>query len=126
MEYELKVWYRQPTGHGPPELKEIHTLGRAPILTLQTPDMEKPRVLIESGAIVEYVLGYFGKHLIPERYPKGKEGQIGAETEEWIRYRIYMHYAEGSLMPPLLVKLVSSSRFSTNINKYAQFNVITA
>ncbi len=48
--------------------------------------------------------------MLPERYKEGtKEGEkVGAETEAWIRYRYYMHFTEGSLMPFLVMGLVLS------------------
>jgi glutathione S-transferase len=49
--------------------------------------------------------------MIPDRYPMGKEGLIGAETEEWKRYRYYMHYAEGSFMTLLVLSLMTQSKW---------------
>lgn len=65
-----------------------------------------PRVIAESGAIVEYITEYFGPQLIPKRWQEGKENKIGGETEEWMRYRFYMHYAEGSIMSAMVLALV--------------------
>ncbi len=57
---------------------------------------------------------------MPERYVGGGkmkngdgdgEGEVGGETESWVRYRYYMHYAEGSLMPYLVIALLLSSEF---------------
>lgn len=104
--YELKTYKRKADMHSDDRLKEIHPLGKAPILTIEAPGMAQPLVLAESAAIVEYVCDYYGKELIPQRYLKGKEGQIGGETESWVRYRYYMHYAEGSLMPAMLVGII--------------------
>lgn len=70
-------------------------------------------VLAESGAITEYLVDHFGKvnpTLAPERYVPGKEGQVGGESEEWLRYRYFMHYVEGSLMPFLVMTLVNDSK----------------
>lgn len=97
----------------PPELKKIHPLGKSPVLTIETPNTAKPLVLAESAAIVEYLCDHFGgDKLVPRRYPDGQEGQIGAETEEWMRYRYFMHYAEGTLMPFLVMQLVMDSTFA--------------
>ena len=65
--------------------------------------MTEPKVIAESGFMTEYLCDYFAPHLVPKRYQEGKEGQVGGETEQWSRYRFYMHYAEGSLMTMLLV-----------------------
>jgi len=86
-----------------PKLKEIHPLGKSPVISIESPDTEKPIVIAESGAIVEYLVDYYGKHMIPDRFKPGKEGKIGGESEEWLRYRFFMHYAEGSLMTILLL-----------------------
>jgi len=105
VDYEIKVYKRRPDFLAPDELKEIHPLGKSPVISVQGPNGAKPVVIAESAAIVEYLIDHFGKSLIPTRYPPGQEGQLGAETEEWIRWRYYMHYAEGSLMALLMVCL---------------------
>ena len=98
----------------PPELKEIHPLGKAPIMKIESEAMpeDKPLILAESANMVEYVVEHFGQHLAPKKWREGKEGQVGGETEEWMRYRYYLHYAEGSLMPPLLIALLFNGRSS--------------
>jgi glutathione S-transferase len=90
----------------PKELKEIHPLGKSPVLSVQAPNESKPRIIAESAFIVEYLLDHYGKNMIPQRYPAGKDGEVGEETEEWMRYRYYMHYAEGSIMPFMVFALV--------------------
>lgn len=52
--------------------------------------------------------------MIPEKWAKGKEGHIGGETESWMRYRYFMHYAEGSLMSILLVGIFVQRKGSPN------------
>ncbi|RAL05530.1 glutathione S-transferase [Aspergillus ibericus CBS 121593] len=108
--YDLKIYHRGPDKLAPPELKSIHPLGKSPLLTVHAPNSTEPMVLAESGVIIEYLLDHFGSNastpLIPERYKSGQEGVVGGETEEWMRYRYYMHYAEGSLMPFLVMQLV--------------------
>lgn len=84
----------------------MHPLGKSPVVGIQAPGIDKPIMLAESGAITEYLTEYFGKWLIPTRYAEGKEGQIGGETEAWIRYRFLMHYAEGSIMPLMVFSLL--------------------
>ncbi|KAL1642970.1 bifunctional glutathione transferase/peroxidase [Diplodia intermedia] len=106
LDYELKVFKRTKDKLAPPELKEVHPLGKSPVVGIQAPGAEKQIMLAESGAITEYLTEYFGKWLIPTRYAEGKEGQIGGETEAWIRYRFLMHYAEGSIMPLMVFSLL--------------------
>ncbi|OJK04608.1 hypothetical protein ASPACDRAFT_109357 [Aspergillus aculeatus ATCC 16872] len=113
--YELKIYHRGADKLAPRELKEIHPLGKSPVLTVQPAAVSgqeegKPIVLAESGLIIEYLLDHFGANadasLIPERYAAGAETVVGGETDSWLRYRYYMHYAEGSLMPFLVMQLV--------------------
>ena len=79
--YEVKHYKRHPeTMLAPPELKAIHPLGKAPIVT------DDGRVLAESGYICEYFTS--------------KTGRLKPTDNYWL------HYAEGSLMPPLLLALV--------------------
>ena len=94
----------------PNEFKDVHPLGKAPILTVEAEGMPKPLVLAESGLIVEYLVDHFGRDLVPRRYPEGQEGQIGRETEEWLRNRYYMHYSEGTIMVYILVTVLVESK----------------
>ncbi|HTE42132.1 MAG TPA: glutathione S-transferase family protein [Steroidobacteraceae bacterium] len=71
----------------PPELKAVHPLGKSPVIS------DGAQVVAESGAILEYLAERCGK-LAPAR-----------STSEFERYRYWMHYAEGSLMPQVLLKL---------------------
>ena len=89
--YEVKRYERdRKTMLAPPELRAVHPLGKSPVIT------DDGTVVAESGAIVEYLVGrYGGGRLIP------KEG-----TPERLRYTYWLHYAEGSAMPPLLLKLI--------------------
>ena len=107
--YELKTWKRGRDKRADPRLRDIHPLGKSPIVTIERGPNKDPLVLIESAAIAEYLCDYYGKHLVPTRYPPDSEPHISAETEEWLRYRTYMHYAEGSLMPLNLVALLMTS-----------------
>lgn len=112
--YELEIFHRDPVTHfAPPELKKVHGLGKSPVLTVTAPGLAEPVVIAESANIIEYVLEHWGKDstLLPKRYKEGQEGNIGGETEEWLRYRYYMHYAEGSLMQLMFLKMVASSEF---------------
>ncbi len=94
VDYDIEFYKRdEKTMRAPPELGRIHPLGRAPIVTIGD-DI----VLVESGAVIDELLDRYGK------------GRLRPEpgTEAYRRYRFWLHYAEGSLMPPLLVKLVVS------------------
>ncbi|KAK4939466.1 bifunctional glutathione transferase/peroxidase [Elasticomyces elasticus] len=104
--YELKTYKRTKESLAPPELKEIHPLGKSPVVELLTPGSTTPIVLAESAAIVEYFCDYYGQWLVPRRYQAGKDGQIGGETESWLRYRMLMHYAEGSFMPFMVLSVI--------------------
>ena len=99
----------------PPELKKIHPLGKSPLLKIEVQGKSEPLILAESAVIVEYLIKHFGHHLIPREYVTGKEGQIGQETEEWLRYRYFMHYAEGTIMQFLVVALVVNSIPSNHV-----------
>jgi len=89
--YELVKYERDPkTMLAPPELQKIHPLGKSPVVT------DGADTLAESGAILEYLVDQYGDgKLVPSRGSK-----------DYLRCRYYMHYAEGSLMPFLLFKLV--------------------
>ena len=89
--YEIKRYKRNPkTMLAPPELTQVHPLGKSPVIT-------DGRVTVaESGAIVEYLLDTYGQGRL--RPPPG--------TAEQRRYTYWLHFAEGSAMPPLLMKLV--------------------
>ncbi|KAL3479727.1 glutathione S-transferase [Aspergillus californicus] len=108
--YEIKTFKRNKDMHAPDELKKIHPLGKSPVISVQSSATTEPIVIAESGMITEYLCDHFGgDRLVPARYAEGKEGLIGGETEEWLRYRYYMHFAEGSLMPFLVFKLVTDT-----------------
>lgn len=72
-------------------------------------------VIAESANIIEYLLEHFGGEqagLLPKRWREGKEGQVSGESEEWLRYRYFMHYAEGSLMGLMMIVIVATSMFA--------------
>ena len=91
LEYEIVRYQRDPkTMLAPPELKAIHPLGKSPVIT------DNGVTVAESGAIVEYLIDTYGNgRLAP---PAG--------TEERRRWTYFLHYAEGSAMAPLLMKLI--------------------
>lgn len=121
VDYELKT-FKRVNMLAPPELKETHPLGKAPIVTIESETSPKPLVLAESGPMMEYLIDHFGPHLAPERYQNGKDGEVCGETEEWLRYRYFMHYAEGSIMPFLVFSLVFSGKSTSH---YSPHNSLT-
>lgn len=60
--YDMKIYHRKDDKMAPSELKKIHPLGKAPVITIEASNLEKPLVLAESGAIFEY-LGEFGRRM---------------------------------------------------------------
>ncbi|KAB8295775.1 hypothetical protein EYC80_008598 [Monilinia laxa] len=119
LDYELEIVHRLPSKHAPPELKKVHALGKSPILTILPPGATEPVVLAESAFITEYLLDHFTNAststLLPTRWKPGQENTVGGETDEWSRFRYYMHYAEGSLMPLLVIALIMSMINSPNL-----------
>ncbi len=91
MAYTVKRYARDAkTSLAPPELRAIHPLGMSPVIT------EGDHTVAESGAIAEYLIERHGQgQLIP---PPG--------SSERLRYTYWLHYAEGSAMLPLLLKLI--------------------
>ena len=93
IDYEIRHYQRDAkTMLAPPELRAIHPLGKSPVIT------DGELTIAESGAIIEYLVERYGKgRLIP-----------AAGTPERLRYTYWLHYAEGTAMPPLVMKLVFS------------------
>lgn len=90
--YKIVRYQRLPTMQAPRELAVIHPLGKSPVVT------DGGNTIAESGAIIEYIIGNYGEgRLIPP-----------PNTPERLRYTYWLHYAEGSAMPPLLMKLLFS------------------
>ena len=90
--YEIVPHKRNPkTFRAPPELLAIHPLGRAPII------VDDGRVVAESGAIIQYLIEVHaeGRLAVPPDAPNYRD------------YQYWIHYAEGSAMPPLLVKFIA-------------------
>lgn len=97
IEYEIKCYERDPeTMLAPASLRQIHPLGKSPVIT------DADLTLAESGAIVEYLV---------DRYSNGRLVPASG-TPERQRYMYWLHYAEGSAMPPLLLRLIFD-RFGT-------------
>ncbi len=90
--YEIRRYERDPkTMLAPPELRAVHPLGKSPVVT------DGDLTVAESGAILEYLV---------ERYDTGGRLAPAPGSPERLRWRYWMHFAEGSAMPPLLVMLI--------------------
>ena len=91
--YEIERYQRnQQTRLAPPELKAIHPLGKSPVIT------DNGRVIFESGAIIDYIIRHHG----------GGRLQPDPATPAYDDYMQWLHFAEGSAMLPLLLKLYVS------------------
>lgn len=89
--YEIEYYERDPkTMQAPESLKKVHPLGKSPVIT------DGDLVVAESGVIIDYLARTYGK----DNMAPPSDGQA------WLDYNYWLHYAEGSLMPPLLVRLV--------------------
>jgi glutathione S-transferase len=89
--YQLKQYQRDKlTMLAPASLRMVHPLGKSPVIT------DGDQVIAESGAIIDYLV---------ERYSEGRL-QPAPGTPERLAYTYWMHYAEGSAMPPLLLRLI--------------------
>ncbi|WP_088330877.1 glutathione S-transferase [Lacimicrobium sp. SS2-24] len=91
LDYQIQRYERDSkTMLAPQSLKNVHPLGKSPVLT------DKDRVLAESGAIIHYLCSEYG----------GQDWIPAQESEQHLDYHYWLHFAEGSLMPPMLLKLV--------------------
>ena len=111
--YDVEIYHRNPaTLLAPKALLDVHPLGKSPVVTVTPAEGGEPLVLAESGFIAEYMCDHFGegRKLVPAKWKEGKEGKVGGETEEWLRFRYLMHYAEGSFIPPLVNALIFSRK----------------
>ena len=103
--YEIKKYQRDPeTMLAPPELQKVHPLGKSPVIT------DDGATLAETGAIIEYLVERYGNgRLVP-----------ATGTPERLRYRYWLHFAEGSAMPPLLLKLIFERLKTTKMPFFAK------
>ncbi len=98
--YRIKHYQRDPkTMLAPDELRKVHPLGKSPVIT------DDGVTVAESGAIVEYLVDRYG------------EGRFAPKpgTPERLRWTYWLHFAEGSAMPPLLMKLAFDRVASTPV-----------
>lgn len=90
LDYEIQQYQRDAkTNLAPQTLLDVHPLGKSPIIT------DGDLVMAESGAIIEYLLAQYGKHLIPE-----------TNTPDYWQYVYWLHFSEGTLMPPLVTSML--------------------
>ena len=88
--YEIKHYQRDAkTMLAPASLKKVHPLGKSPVIT------DGDITVAESGAIIDYLAQNYGQNLL-----------TAVNTPEYRQYTYWMHFAEGSLMPPFVMKLV--------------------
>jgi glutathione S-transferase len=91
--YEIVHYTRMsPVPFAPPELKEVHPLGKSPVIT------DGSKTIAESGAIVEYLIDTYGQ---------GRFKPKAGSDDHW-KYIEWLHYAEGSAMLPLLLALYTA------------------
>jgi glutathione S-transferase len=90
--YDIKRYQRLETRLAPPELKAIHPVGKSPVIT------DDGKVVFESGAIIDYVIRHHGKGRL----------QPDPKTPAYDDYQMWLHYAEGSAMLPLMMNLYVS------------------
>ena len=90
LDYEVKLYKREPTMQAPASLRAVHPLGKSPVIT------DGDKTLAESGAILEYLVETYGNGRFAPQHG----------TPERLHYTYFLHYAEGSLMPLLFMKLV--------------------
>lgn len=94
LDYGIEVYQRDPkTQLAPASLKKIHPLGKSPVIT------DGELTVAESGAIIDYLVNCYGN---------AKDQLLEENRNEWVNYRYWLHYAEGSLMPLLVMGLVFS------------------
>lgn len=105
LDYEIKRYQRDPkTMLAPPELRAVHPLGKSPVIT------DNGLTIAESGAIIEYLSDTYG------------QGRFVAArgTPDYLKQRYWLHYAEGSAMPVLLLKLVAARIGATPMPFFAR------
>jgi glutathione S-transferase len=92
LDYQIEFYSRDTvTILAPESLKKIHPLGKSPVIVDDATEL----TLAESGAIIEYLIQTYGKELMPEQ-----------GSEMYWQYLYWLHFSEGSLMPPIVMNLV--------------------
>lgn len=92
--YEIVRYQRDTkTMLAPPELQAVHPLGKSPVIS------DDGRVIAESGVIIQYLVHKYGRDWL----------QPGTDSDHALQLSYWLHYAEGSLMPLMVMKLVLGS-----------------
>jgi glutathione S-transferase len=92
LEYKIEFHRRdKKTYLAPDSLKAVHDLGKSPVISDDATGM----ILAESGTIIEYLIQTYGKHFMPEQ-----------GSQAYWQYLYWLHFSEGSLMPPMVMNLV--------------------
>ncbi|KAK2739320.1 glutathione s-transferase [Colletotrichum kahawae] len=118
LSYTTEVFQRQSNKLAPPELAQVHPLGKSPVLEITPPNGGEPIKLAESGYITQYLVDHFGQNkpsLVPQKWKDGQEGKVGGETEAYARFQYLLHYVEGSFSPTLVQYLLFSALKSNNV-----------
>lgn len=131
--YKLKTYTRNPlTNLAGSSLKQVHPLGKFPVIEVIFPESDggkqEPLVVAESAVIVEYLVENFGRHMLPCPPSTSTTGDGNNETEDkhsnstdsinkdwsrdWLRYKYFLNYAEGSIMNVLLIAVMVTCSFS--------------
>ncbi|PNK61636.1 glutathione binding-like protein [Psychrobacter sp. FDAARGOS_221] len=102
LDYQLTSYQRTKSFLAPKSLEKVHPSGKAPILEVKGIDSDKPEettALIESGFIIDYLMAKYDPEF--KLHPK-----LDADSQDWRDYDFWMHYAEASAMPALVMRLV--------------------
>ena len=103
LDYELIKYSRDvETELAPASLKKVHPLGKAPVL------IDGELRLAESGAIVDYLAQRYGSSCSTDKSQPHNKLLPDKDSAAWWDYVYWLHYAEGSLMPPLVMRLIFS------------------
>lgn len=108
--YQIQRYQRDnKTMLAPSALRHVHPLGKSPVIS------DAELVLAESGVIIEYLAQRYGAGQLAPRLDS-----TNVDSSDYWRYQYFMHYAEGSLMPPLLLKLVFNKINSSRMPFFAK------
>lgn len=95
IEYQLEPYHRLETRRAPPELREVHPLGKSPVI------VDEGRTIAESGAIATYLLETYD--------PEHRLSPPPSDRDRWVQFIQWLHYPEGSAFAPLSLVLLSAS-----------------
>lgn len=107
LDYELISYSRLETFRAPPELKNVHPLGKSPVIE------DDGIIVAESGAIATYLATVYGaKGLVPD----------AADKAAFARYQHFLHFAEGTLVGPFMMMMVGGT--SEQVQGFAQPEIV--